>query len=156
MTNMSKERGVSDYLQDDWGLKKGGDPDSDSGIPFRENMPPSEEWGLEKEGSSGGYGHSSDVDAKDDYKSWPGIDKDDVARGYVPGKSDGEGSVLGTRQPDGSFPQSIPDTNKWDRGAGSDSYAREHSETTGRGFDGRGNDKPSPGREAMGSSKLVG
>src|SRR5262249_27112129 len=111
--------------------------------------------GVNEDDAGGGYGHSEDVVATNDLKCW-GMTKDDAAAGYERLASDGEGGVLETRQPGGSFPQSIPDKNVHDRGAGSDAYAREHSDTTGRGFDGRGQSESTsnPGGESMGSSKL--
>jgi hypothetical protein len=82
------------------------------------------------------------------------MDRDEIAAGYSKPKSDGDGSALeGPRQPGGSYPASIPSTNSHDRGSGSDVRSREFSEE-GKGFDGVGNDKPSPGREAMGSTRL--
>jgi hypothetical protein len=154
-------RGLTDYLKD-WNTptqsgdsrKNASGADSDGGDyeygnPYRAPAPETPEWGLGPKGYTS-YGHSDDVKETTDVKAW-GLDKDDVARGYEKPGSGGAGEP-GTA----SFEQNIPTSNEWDRGAGSDSYAREHSATTGRGFDGRGNDKPSPGREAMGSSKLVG
>jgi len=163
---MAKERGLTSYL-DDWGKTNapakevdnaGGDGgDYEYGNPYRAPLPENPEWGHDgKSGTS--YGHSNDVIEKPDYKCWEGVNKDDIAQGYTRLPSDGEGSVLGTRQPGGSFPQSIPDKNIHDRGAGSDAYAREHSDTTGRGFDGRGQPESTsnPGGETIGSSKLPG
>jgi hypothetical protein len=49
----------------------------------------------------------------------------------------------------GQFDQAVPSTNEWDRGAGSDSYAREHSATTGRGFDGTGTTRTRSGLGSM-------
>jgi hypothetical protein len=155
-------RGLLDYSSD-WGSTKspkgseetGGDGgDYQYGNPYRAPMPETESWGLGPKGYTS-YGHSEDVVEKNDYKSW-GLNRDDVARGYTSPKSDGEGGVLETRQKYGSNPQSIPENYKgpgYDRGAGSDSYANEHSDTTGRGFDGRGQPKSAsnPGGQSIGS-----
>jgi hypothetical protein len=157
---MAKERGMLDYLGD-WGKpsspkgseETGGDGgDYEYGNPYRAPMPESPEWGLGPKDATS-YGHSSDVKSVNLAK-----DKDLLRDGYERLPSDGEGSVLGTRQPDGSFPQSIPDSNPHDRGAGSDSYAREHSDTTGRGFDGRGQPKSTsnPGGQSIGSRQNLG
>jgi hypothetical protein len=166
---MSKERNPLSYL-DDWGPAKPLDGDaadrrSASGadigseeaaygyaapsIPFNQDVPLNPEWGMLGKGR-GGFGHSADVESKQDYAAWD-MKKSDVERGYErPGS--GDAGKPGTA----SFEQSIPSTNEHDRGAGSDSFSREGEWAGGEGFDGVGNDKPSPGREAMGSSKLVG
>jgi hypothetical protein len=143
---MSKDtRNPTSYLTDDWGLSK--DPDqSDLNVPYQSDVP-SPEWGGQSgvdEGAGGGYGHSSDVEVTDGAKG--GMSKDDLARGFAKGE----------RYDDGQYNQDIPARNEWDRGAGSETRAKEFTSTEGRGFDGRGHDKPSPGREAMGSSTLVG
>jgi hypothetical protein len=141
-----QQRGPTDYLSDDWGIKKGGDPDSDASIPNTQDMPPNPEWGLDgPEGSDGGYGHSSDVKNDPTAARW-NMSKEDLAKGFErPGS--GDAGKPGTA----SFEQSIPDTNVHDRGAGSESFAREGEWAGGEGFDGRGNDKPSPGRQALGT-----
>jgi hypothetical protein len=95
-------------------------------------------------GLSGGFGHSEDVESKQDYAAWD-MDKSDVERGYSKPGSGGAGEP-GTA----SFPQSLPTENP---GNPPERYAREGHAETGA-HTGRGNDKPSPGREAMGSSKL--
>src|SRR5262249_10016156 len=161
-------RGLLDYLRD-WSPKdesgdsrrnasgastEGADPES--GVPYRWDTP-SPEYGIEKDGSySGGYGHSDDckdVGMKD--TAW-GMSRSEIEAGYERLKSDGEGGVLETRQPYGSFEQTLPTSNPHDRGAGSDHYAREHSEHTGRGFDGRGKDvsTSNPGGESMNTRPL--
>jgi hypothetical protein len=148
---MTEKRTPTSYLSDDWGLRKGGDPESDGGIPARENMPPEPQRGYGKDGNSGGYGHSEEVEFDAKASRWD-MDNDEVAKGYSkPGDDAGEPGTA-------SYPQAIPDTNVHDRGAGSDAYAREHSATTGRGFDGRGRPKSTsnPGGESSGSSSLVG
>jgi hypothetical protein len=167
---MAKERGLTDYLND-WNVPdQGGDSrksasgagsegtdNERAGVPFSWDMPPSPDWGMQtKEKDDGGYGHSDDVKDTGTKSSAWSMSKEDQARGYENLKSDGEGGVLETRQAGGSFEQSIPDKNVHDRGAGSDSYAREHSATTGRGFDGRGKPESTgnPGGETIGSSKL--
>jgi len=162
-------RGLTDYLND-WNIPTSGERKSASGgdnagdpangdgggVPARWKMPPTPEWGYGKDGNSGGFGHSDDCEYTGTKGATWGMSKDDVARGYENLKSDGEGGVLETRQPYGSFEQSIPTSNPHDRGSGSDSYAREHSDTTGRGFDGRGQPESTsnPGGESLGSSKL--
>jgi hypothetical protein len=157
---MSKDRSPTDYLSDSWGMDPpGGDNASGagetgdnehSGIPFSWNMPPEPRWGMAtNKPDDGGYGHSDEV--KETKGATWGMDKDEIAQGFERLKSDGEGGVLETRQPDGSFPQALPTSNPHDRGAGSDAYAREHSDTTGRGFDGRGHDISNPGKEQLGS-----
>jgi len=153
-------RSPSDYLNDDWSMTPpdannasgaGETPDGPApSVPYTQRAPLTPDWGM-LGSDRGGYGHSDDVVEVPAYKTWDDVTKDDVAQGYTkPGSG-------GAKEPGtASFEQSIPDKNEWDRGAGSDSYAREHSATTGRGFDGRGNDKgPGPG-ETIGSSKIVG
>jgi hypothetical protein len=147
------ERSPTSYLQDDWsGKPPGGDnasgvsetPDGPApSVPFTQDAPLNPDWGMLGEGR-GGFGHSSDVEDTGTKSSAWGMSKEDQARGY-------EGPE---RYDSGQYEQDIPQKNDWDRGAGSDTYAREHSETTGRGFDGGGNNKPSPGREALGSSSV--
>jgi hypothetical protein len=75
-----------------------------------------------------------------------GLSQSDLERGYSKPE----------RYDDGQYNQDIPQSNVHDRGSGSASRAAEFKSTEGKGFDGTGHDKPSPGREAMGSSKLVG
>jgi hypothetical protein len=150
---MSKERGLTDYLSDDWGLKKGGDADSDSGIPAREDMPPEPQRGYGEDGNTGGYGHSSEVTFDPKASVW-GLSKDEVAKGYEGGESDGDGAAIGTRQPYGSNPQAVPSTNEWDRGAGSETRSREFSSTEGRAFDGTGSKYRT--RTGFGSSSPTG
>ena len=162
---MSKERTVTPFL-DDWNIREqsgdsrrnasgadsSGQVDGENytgGVPYQWDADKVNEDGLTTEG---GYGHSDAVKETQDYKAW-GMSKDDVAAGY---ERPGSG---GAKEPGvASYEQAIPDKNEFDRGAGSDSYAREHSETTGRGFDGRGRSESTsnPGGESMGSSKLVG
>jgi hypothetical protein len=160
-------RGLTDYLGD-WNIpEQSGDSrknasgadtdeggDSERGNPYRVKMPESPEWGLGKDGGTS-FGHSDTVEVNKQGASW-GMDKDEIAKGYSVPKSDGEGGVLETRQRYGSFEQSIPSTNEHDRGSGSASRAKEFKSTEGEGFDGVGNDKPSPGREAMGSREVNG
>jgi hypothetical protein len=159
-------RSPTDYLSDDWGMTPPGGtnasgvdetPNYEDGNPFRAKMPEHPEWGLGKEGGTS-FGHSDDVKDTGTKSSAWGMSKDDQAKGYERGEADGEGPVLGPRQVDGSFPQSIPDSNPHDRGAGSDAYAREHSATTGRGFDGRGQPKSTsnPGGQSIGSRENLG
>jgi hypothetical protein len=129
-------------------------PDYDGGVPARWPMPENTDYGYGKDGNSGGYGHSEDCrDAGQKASAW-GMSGSDIERGFESPKSDGEGPLLGPRQPGGSFEQSIPSSNPHNRGSGSDVRAREFADTEGRGFAGEGNDKPSPGREAMGSTRL--
>jgi hypothetical protein len=136
---MTKERGLTDYLND-WNMpdqsgdsrKSASGADSEgtdnehAGIPFSWNMPPSPRWGMQTENKNdGGYGHSADVEDSPKSVSW-GMDKDEIAKGYSSPKSDGEGGVLETRQSGGSFEQSIPVTNEWDR---QEAYSRAHNDT---------------------------
>jgi hypothetical protein len=117
-------------------------PDYDGGVPARWPMPENVEYGYGKDGNSGGFGHSDDCKDVGQKGSTDGMSQADVARGYEgPAKYD-----------DGQYQQDIPDKNIHDRGAGSETYAKEHSATTGKGFDGRGHDKP--GRGQMGSSSV--
>jgi hypothetical protein len=156
---MAKERNPLSYLSDDWsGKPPGGDnasgvtetPDYDLAVPGRADMPEHEEWGLGPDGRND-YGHSKDCTETTDMKAW-GVSQADVERGYSKPDSDGEGGVLETRQPGGSFEQSIPDKNPHDR---QQAYAREHSDTTGV-HDGKGRPESTsnPGGETIGSSKL--
>jgi hypothetical protein len=161
-------RGLTDYLND-WDLPKqdgdarnnasGADAEGDSwennfSVPYTQKSPPSPEWGVK--GDDGGYGHSDDVVNVDLSKRDPcwDVKADDIARGYTLPKSDGEGGVLESRQVDGSHPQSIPDTNKWDR---THPYAKEHSEHTGT-YDGQGQPKSTsnPGKQSIGSRQNLG
>jgi hypothetical protein len=153
-------RSPTDYLKDDWGMTPPGGtnasgvtetPDGPApSVPYNQDAPLNEEWGMLRKGD-GGFGHSDEVKDTGTKSSAWGMDKDEIAQGFERPKSDGEGGVLETRQPDGSFPQALPTSNPHDRGAGSDAYAREHSDTTGRGFDGRGHDISNPGKEQLGS-----
>jgi hypothetical protein len=161
---MSKERGITDYLKDDWsGTPPGGTnasgvdetPNYDESVPYRSPMPEHKDWQV------GGFGHSDDCKDTGTKSSVWGMDKDEVAQGYERGKSDGEGSALeGPRQPDGSFPQSIPENYTgpgYNRGAGCATRAREFSKLgEGEGFDGVGNDKPAPGKQQIGSRQNLG
>jgi hypothetical protein len=144
---MAKERTPTSYLSDSWG--SGSDPESDGNLPYRWKDPATKDWSPQADGAS--YGHSSDVVEKDDYKCWPDINKDDVARGYTSPKSDGEGGVLETRQPGGSYPASIPSKNEWDR---TEPYSNEAGRSNTGNYDGTGEDRPHPGTEQIGSSKL--
>lgn len=114
--------------------------------PSRWDMPVSPEWGYGEDGPTGGYGHSKDCDDVGQKGSTWGLSQSDLERGYSKPE----------RYDDGQYNQDIPQSNVHDRGSGSASRAAEFKSTEGKGFDGTGHDKPSPGREAMGSSKLVG
>jgi hypothetical protein len=155
---MAKERTPTSYLEDSWGMDPpGGTNASGAGetpdypapsVPYNQDAPLNEEWGMLRKGD-GGFGHADEV-KQTKGATW-GLDKDEIAAGYSKPGSGGAGEP-GTA----SFEQSIPTTNEWDRGAGSERFAREGEWAGGKGFDGTGHDKPSPGREAMGSSKIVG
>jgi hypothetical protein len=150
-------RGLTDYLKDWDNPSQSGDSrknasgaDSDGGDyeygnPYRAPMPESPEWGLGPKDATS-FGHSDTVKDTGTKSSAWGMSKEDQARGYErPGS--GDAGKPGTA----SFEQEIPERNIHDRGSGSDVRRAEFSSTEGRGFDGRGNDKPSPGREAMGT-----
>jgi len=144
---MTKDRSPTDYLSDTWGIEKSPD-ESDRGNPYRVDAPESPEWGLGPKGYTS-YGHSDDVKYDPKADTWD-MSAKDVAQGYSkPGDDAKEPGVA-------SYEQNIPTTNEWDRGSGSATRAKEFKSTEGEGFDGVGHDKPSPGREALGSSKLVG
>jgi hypothetical protein len=138
---MAKDRSPTDYLSDDWGLRKGGDPESDLNIPMREDMPPEPQRGYDKDGSAvGGYGHSEEVKFDPAASKW-GMDNAEIVAGY---SKPGSG---GAREPGtASYPQSIPQSNEWDR---THPYSKEHHETGA--YDGKGNDNPHPGTEQIGS-----
>jgi hypothetical protein len=152
-------RSPTDYLKDSWSGTPSGDtnasgaeetPHSDRNNPYRIKMPESPEWGLGKDGGTS-FGHSDTVEENKKAARWD-MTLDEVAKGYSkPGDDAGEPGTA-------SYPQSIPDTNVHDRGAGSDAYAREHSATTGRGFDGRGRPKSTsnPGGQTIGSRENLG
>jgi hypothetical protein len=155
----TKERGVLDYLGD-WNTTsspKGSEEtgvsggDYEYGNPYRAPMPETPEWGLNKDGGTS-FGHSDDVVEKQDYKAWPDLDRDDVARGYSTPKSDGEGSVLSSRQVDGSFPASIPSTNAHT----THDRSREFRTLEEGAHSGTGNDNPHPGTEQIGSRENLG
>jgi hypothetical protein len=151
-------RGLTDYLKDWDNPEQSGDSrknasgadshdgDHEYSVPYRAPMPENPEWGLGKDGGNS-YGHSDDVVEKDDYKAWPGIDRDDVARGYSLPKSDGEGGVLSTRQPNGSYPQSLPKSNEYT----THDRSREFRGLEEGAHPGTGNDNPHPGTEQLGS-----
>jgi hypothetical protein len=149
---MSTERNPTSYLSDDWGLKKGGDPDSDANVPYRTDVP-SPEWGgqsgVNEDNAGGGYGHSDDVKFDAKASVW-GMSKDEVAKGYEAGEADGQGGVTETRQPYGSNPQAVPATNEWDR---THPYADERKSTTGV-YDGTGSKFTK--RTGFGSSSPTG
>jgi hypothetical protein len=145
---MTKPRGPLDYLSDSWGLSNDANV-SDANLPYCTDDPPSPEFSPQQ--GVPGYGHSDDVKVTDGAK-W-NMDRSEVAAGFERPKSDGEGGVLETRQPGGSFPQSIPDSNPHDRGAGSDVRSREFAEE-GRDFNGRGH-APS-GHKIVGSRENLG
>jgi hypothetical protein len=149
---MTKQRGLTDYVND-WNMPdQSGDSrknasgadssggDYEYGVPYRQESPPSPEWGGQgSENPGGGFGHSDDCKDTGTKSSAWGMSKEDVARGYEgPEKYD-----------DGVYAQDIPSTNEWDRGAGSDSYAKEHAATTGRGFDGTGTSRNRSGLGSM-------
>jgi hypothetical protein len=131
---MAKEtRTPTSYLSDDWGLAKGGDPESDGGIPFREDMPPEPGRGYGKgDRAVGGYGHSEEVKYDPGASRWD-LSGDDLARGYSkPGDDAGEpGSA--------SNPQGIPSSNEWNRGADFSrrDFAGEEGPDVGNGRDGK-------------------
>jgi hypothetical protein len=146
---MTKERGPLDYL-DDWKLdKQSGDSrknasgaDNDGG-DYSGNVPmqwDANEVHPEARAQEGGYGHGSEV-KETKGASWD-MDKDEIARGYSSPK------VKPTKE---AWQQDIPAKNEWDRGA---AYAREHPDTGEHTA--AGNDKPSPGKEAMGSRENQG
>jgi hypothetical protein len=152
---MAKERGLLSYL-DDWNMPdqsadsrrnaSGADSEGDSAdynIPARAPMPEHPEWGLDGPKGRNDFGHSADVEDVGEKGSTWGMKEAEIAKGY---------SGPTAKYDDGQHHQDIPDKNIHDRGAGSDSYAREHSATTGRGFDGRGHDKH--GRGQMDSSRV--
>jgi hypothetical protein len=149
---MTKPRGPLDYLSDDWGMKPPGGtnasgvdetPDYEQNIQGRAAMPEHPEWGLGPKGRND-FGHSEAVEETKGAR-WD-MDRDEVAQGFDrPGS--GNAGDPGTA----SYPQSIPQTNEWDR---TGPYAKEHHETGA--YDGEGHDKgPGPG-ETIESSKLVG
>jgi hypothetical protein len=160
LRDMTEKRTPVSYLSDSWGMDPpGGTNASGAGdtpgypapsIPYNQDSPLNEEWGMLRKGD-GGYGHSDEVKDTGTKSSAWNMSREDQAKGFERPGSGGAGEP-GTA----SFEQSIPTTNEWDRGAGSERFAREGEWAGGKGFDGRGHDKPSPGREAMGSSKLVG
>jgi hypothetical protein len=160
---MSKDRSPTDYLSDSWGMDPpGGTNASGAGetpdypapsVPYNQDAPLNEEWGMLRKGD-GGFGHSAQVEETKG-ATW-GMDKDEIAQGFERPKSDGEGGVLETRQPGGSWPQAIPENYKgpgYDRGAGAETRAREFSNSEGRGFDGRGQPESTsnPGGQSLGS-----
>src|SRR5262245_51796077 len=160
---MAKERTVTSYLDDGNITGQSGDSrrnasgadsgggDYDGGNPYRWDAPVSPEWGLGPKGATS-YGHSDDVkDTGTKSATW-GMSKDDQAVGYERLPSDGEGSVLGTRQPDGSYPQSIPSTNEFDRSDRSREF-RTLEEGHHSGHDGA---RSSPGTELIGSRENLG
>jgi hypothetical protein len=162
MTNMSKERNPLSYL-DDWGPSKPLDGDSrnnasgaDLGaeeaaygyaapsVPFNQDVPLNPEWGMLGEGR-GGFGHSEDVESKQDYAAWD-MDKADVGRGYSKPGSGGAGEP-GTA----SYPQSLPTENP---GNPPERYAKEgHMGGETGAHTGRGQPKSTsnPGGETIGS-----
>jgi hypothetical protein len=159
-------RGLTDYLNDDLpkqdgdqrknasGSDSSGQVDGenyDGGIPARWPMPENAEYGYGKDGNSGGFGHSDDCKYVGQKAAAWGMSKNDIAKGYEAGESDGQGPTLGTRQPDGSHPQSIPSTNEWDR---THAYAKEHTETGSYDGCGQPESTSNPGGETIGSSKL--
>jgi len=163
---MTKERTPTSYLEDKWLTDEEGDSrknasgadsdggDYDGGNPYRWKAPVSPEWGIgAKEATS--YGHADDVKDTGTKSSAWGMSREDQAKGFERGEADGEGPVLGPRQVDGSFPQSIPENYTGpgaDRGAGSAVRSREFSEE-GKGFDGCGKSKSTsnPGGQSIGS-----
>jgi hypothetical protein len=160
---MTKERTPTSYLEDKWLTDEEGDSrknasgaDSDGGDyeygnPYRAPMPETPEWGIGAKDATS-YGHSDEVaDTGTKSSAW-GMSKDDQAKGYSRGEADGEGSVLGTRQPDGSFPQSVPSTNEHDRSDRSREF-RTLEEGHHSGHDGA---RSSPGRQLIGSRENLG
>jgi hypothetical protein len=127
---MTKDRSPTDYLSDDWGLKKGGDPDSDGGIPARIDMPPNPEWGIGKDGGHGGFGHSDDCKFDASASKWD-MTNDEIAKGY---SKPGSGSRYG----DGRS-QDVPRTNEFNRGADFSrrDFAGEEGPDVGTGRDGK-------------------
>lgn len=117
----------------------------DGNVPARWDMPISPEWGIGPEGNSGGFGHSRDCEVNPNGAT-AGMSQSDLERGYSkPAENSRYGDGRG---------QDVPPTNVHDRGAGSASRAAEFKSTEGRGFDGRGHDKSSPGEEQVGSSRF--
>jgi hypothetical protein len=139
---MSKERGLTDYIGD-WGKvgdKDGGD--YDGGVPYRDNMPPSPEYGYtEDKIGTGGYGHSDDCkDVGQKGASW-GAKQSDIERGYEPAE----------RYDAGQFEQQIPEKNEWDRTV---PYSDERGRSNTGAYTGVGNDKRNPGTQQIGSSSV--
>lgn len=61
----------------------------DGGVAARWPMPETPQWGIGKDGNSGGYGHSSDCEENTTGATW-GLSKDQISAGYerlTPGKS---------------------------------------------------------------------
>jgi len=150
---MAKERSLTSYV-DDWNNTKspkgseetGGDGgDYDGNVPYRWKDPQTKDWSPQAGGST--FGHSDDC--KDVGMKYAGK-QSDIAQGYERLPSDGEGGVLETRQPYGSFEQSLPKSNEFD----TSDRSREFSKLEEGAHDGRGSDNPHPGSEQIGSRLL--
>jgi hypothetical protein len=156
---MSKDRSPTDYLSDDWGMTPpdannasgaGDTPDGPApSVPYNQDVPLNPEWGMLGKGR-GGFGHAEVV--KETKGATWGMDRDDIAQGFERPESDGEGSVLGTRQPDGSFPQSIPTSNTHDRS----DRSREFSKLEEGAHSGHDGARSSPGKQLIGSRENLG
>jgi len=117
--------------------------DNESANPYRWDMPVSPEWGIGADDATS-YGHSDDVKEVNLAKE---AGKNMLRDGYERGEPDGDGPVLSTRQPGGSFPQSVPSTNAFTTHDRSREFSKleegEHS-----GADGA---RSSPGKQLIGS-----
>jgi len=157
---MAKDRSPTDYLKDDCGMTPPGGtnasgaletPNSDRNNPYRVDAPESPEWGIGAEEATS-FGHSDDVKDTGTKSSAWGMSREDQARGYENPKSDGEGGVLETRQPDGSYPQSLPTSNSHDRS----DRSREFSKLEEGHHSGHDGARSSPGRQLIGSRENLG
>src|SRR5262249_8419697 len=119
----------------------------DYGVPYRAEDPETKAWSPQNDGAS--YGHSSDVEEVDLAKR---AGKNLLRDGYERGESDGEGSVLGTRQPDGSFPQALPKSNEYT----THDRSREFSKLEEGSHSGAEGARSSPGRQLIGSRENLG
>ena len=122
--------------------------DNELSNPYRGEMPPSGEWGLSKDGYTS-YGHSDDVKSVNLAKE---AGKDMLTKGYERGEADGEGPVLGPRQVDGSYPQSVPSTNAYT----SHDRSREFSKLEEGSHSGHDGARSSPGTQLIGSRENLG
>jgi hypothetical protein len=127
------DKGSQGYNGSDGGDYEGNHPAAiDSG-----SHPLSTEEGVEYEPC---YGQDAE-DAGQKASAW-GMTQSEIGKGFE--KVDG--------YDDGQYHQDIPASNQFDRGSGSDVRAKEFKATEGRGFDGRGHDKSTPGEQQIGSA----